>query len=299
MKPWCNSNLSLAFICLILLNACDKEQEPVPAYIHIKHFTFSSNTGQGLNTSDITSVKVFVNGSELGNYELPATLPVIAEGKCAIMLLPNIKENALSSNQKYFKPYTPYYDTVVLEKGLIDTIQPSSTYRSNTTFKWLEDFEDQTISTIPSGSNNVKDSFIFISTATPGVNQPFTGSKYCGYIRCKSDSFLVFERCNLNSFNDLPYLGTDVYVELDIKSNVALQVGVYTYPNGIDIDQNPVMVINPTNGAWKKIYVNLKPQIGDLKAGTALRLFFGFYKDSGDTEEKFVYLDNLKLVYVN
>ena len=299
MRVWSKSIIVYAYLSLMLMVACDKEQEPIPAYLHITNFSFSTSSTQGLNTSDITSAKVFVNGKEMGNYELPATIPVIADGNCVVMLLPNVKENASSTAQKYFKPYTAYYDTLTLEKGKIDTLFPKTLYRSNTTFKWLEDFEDQTISTIPSGSNNLKDSFACIPTSSPGVNQPFSGSKYCGYIHAKSDSFLVFERCNLNTFNDIPFLGTDVYVEIDIKSNVALQVGVYTYPNGTDIDQNPVMVINPTNGIWKKIYVNLKPQIGDLKAGTPLRLFFGFYKTTGDTEEKFVYLDNLKLVYVN
>lgn len=73
---------------------------------------------------------------------------------------------------------------------------------------------------------------------------------------------------------------------------------MYVY-NGADYDQSPVMVVNPTGGKWKKIYVNLKPQIGDLSAGTPLKLFFGFYKDDNDTHDYKVYLDNFKLVYLN
>lgn len=287
----------LVFSSLFL--SCDQEQEAIPSYLHISKFTLSSNPlTQGLNSSDIISAKVYVNGTEIGTFELPATFPVIAKGAVEVIIFPNIKENASSNSQKYFKPYESFTQSVVLEAGKIDSIKPSITYRSNATFRWMEDFEDQAISIVKSGYNNSKDSFISIPTSTPGVDQPFSGSNYCGFVEVKSDSFVVFERSTLSTFSDLPFLGTDVYVEMDIKSNASFQVGVYTY-NGADYVQDPVMVVNSTAGKWKKIYVNLKPQIGDLSAGTPVRLFFGFYKENGDATDYKVYLDNLKLVYVN
>lgn len=298
MNPLFKSFNALLVFSTCLLS-CDREKEIIPAYLHITGFTLSTNpVTEGLNTSDIVSAKVFVNGAEIGNFELPATLPVMASGTCKVEIFPNVKENASSNAQKYFKPYNAYIETVVLSPGEIDSIRPGTTYRSNTTFKWTEDFEDQAISLTKSGANNTGDSLIYIPTSTPGVDQPFAGSAYCGLIRVSTDSFAVFERSTLSAFSDLPFLGTDVYVEMDIKSNVNFQVGVYTYPV-TGADQNPVLVVNATGGQWKKIYVNLKPQIGDLAAGTPVRLFFGFYKEGGDTEDKLVYLDNLKLVYVN
>ena len=297
------NHLFKSFLILFVFSSfflsCDQEKEAIPSYLHISKFTLSSNPlTQGLNTSDIISAKVYVNGAEIGTFELPATFPVIASGKAEIIVFPNIKENGSSNSQKYFKPYESFTQTVNLEAGKIDSLKPSITYRSNANFRWMEDFEDQAISIVKSGANNTNDSFYTIPTSTPGVDQPFTGSNYCGFINVTSDSFVVFERSTLSTFNDIPFLGTDVYVELDIKSEINVQVGVYSY-NGADYDQAPVLVINPTGGKWKKIYVNLKPQIGDLTSGTPLRLFFGFYKEDNDKTDYKVYLDNLKLVYLN
>jgi hypothetical protein len=289
----------ILFVFSSLFLSCDQEQEAIPSYIHISKFSLSSNPlTQGLNTADIVSAKVYVNGAEIGTFELPVTFPVIATGNAEVIVFPNIKENASSYSQKYFKPYESFTQTVNLEAGKIDSLKPKISYRSNANFRWMEDFEDQAISIVKSGANSSKDSFYTIPTSTPGVDQPFTGSNFCGFINVTSDSFVVFERSTLSTFNDIPFLGTDVYVELDIKSNINVQVGVYSY-YGTDYEQAPVLVINSTAGKWKKIYVNLKPQIGDLISGTPIRLFFGFYKEDNDQTDYKVYLDNLKLVYLN
>jgi hypothetical protein len=285
------------FVFSALFTSCDKEKEGVPSYIHITKFTLSTGTGQGHNSSDITSAKVFVNGQEIGNFELPATFPVLAEGTVKVEVFPNVKENGQSSSQKYYKPYNGDTFQVVLSKREIDTIRPSTTYRAATQFLWIEDFEDQTISLIKSGGNNTNDSFRLLPTSTPGVDQPFSGSAYCGSVKVSTDSFAVFERSSFNVFS-LPNLGTDNYIEMDIKSNVNFQIGIYT-DDGIEVLQVPVMVAFPTGDKWKKIYINLKSETGTLTAGTKVRVFFGFYKEDNDSQDKYVYIDNIKLLYVN
>lgn len=296
MNPLFKSFLTL-FVVVIFFSACDPEKEPIPSYLHIKHFSVSSNpNSQGLATSDIVGVKVFVNGAEIGNFELPVTIPVLAKGNCKIELFPNIKENGISSEQKYYKPYVSYLDTLELEEGIIDTISPSTHYRDACTFAWIEDFEDQAISLTESGLDNTPDSIIVIPTNTPGVNQPFSGSSYCGLITLMEDSTLIFERSTLSTFQ-VPNLGASVYVELDIKSNIDVQIGIYSDDN-IDIIQSPVMVVYNTNDTWKKIYVNLATETGALTTGTKIRVFFGTYKDETLKGKKHIYLDNLKLVYL-
>jgi hypothetical protein len=287
----------LLFVLALSFYSCDKEDEQVPAYLHITKFSFTSKVADfGLGTSDIIGAKVFVNGQEIGNFELPVTIPVLSSGNAIVEIFPNVKENASGSNQKYYKPYMSYIDTLFLEPKIIDTIAPKSTYRSNTNLVWMEDFEDQAISMVKSGYNNTNDSIVAIPTNTFGVDQPFSGSDYTGYVNIVSDSLVIFERSTVNSFL-LPNLGTDVYVEMDIKTNVPVQVGIYA-DNNITVIQSPVLVVTATNGNWKKIYVNLKSETGDLTAGTKVRIFLGTYKETGDTVDKHIYVDNLKLLYV-
>jgi hypothetical protein len=291
--------LNTLFVFSILFYSCDNEKEIIPSYLHIDKFSFTSNpVTQGLNTAEIVSAKVFVNGKEIGNFELPATFPVLFDGKAIVDIFPNVRENGSSNNQKYFKVYTSFSDTLDLSPERIDTIRPKSTYRSNCTFDYIEDFEDGGISLIKSGGNSTNDTLRIISTSTPGVDQPFTGSKFCGFVQVNSDSFFVFERSTSSVFNSWPNLGKDIYFEMDIKSNISLQVGLYT-DDGLQVRQVPVLVANETQNTWKKIYVNFKTETGDLPLGTKYRVFLGFFKDNSEYSEVKVYLDNLKVVYVN
>jgi hypothetical protein len=286
------------FVFSILLSACDKEKEIVPSYLHISKFTLTAKPlTQGLGTFEIPSAKVFVNGMEIGNFELPVTLPVTTEGLVKIEIFPNVKENGLGNTQKYYKPYNYYSGEITLRKGGIDTIKPAITYKDSAKFRFIEDFENQGTKLEPSGTN-IDDSFMIISTSTPGVDQPFAGSNFCGYLNMKTDSFGVFQRSTIETFSNLPNLGTDIYVELDIKTNINLQVGILVY-DGTYWVPIPVMVAFPTNNKWKKFYVNLKPETGDLSAGSLVKIFVGCYKDDNDTEDKYVYIDNIKLLYVD
>ncbi|MES2616952.1 MAG: hypothetical protein V4613_03685 [Bacteroidota bacterium] len=291
-------SLILSFVLAGLLG-CDREKEAIPSYIHIKKFTFTTKSGQGLNTQDISDAKVFANGQEVGTFELPVTIPVIATGSVEITIIPNIKENGSSNYRKYYTPYISFIDTIDLEPIKIDTIQPTTTYRDLTTFSWIEDFDDQALRMVKYALNNTNDSIQIISTSTPGVDLPYSGSQYCGYIHiAKKDTFVDLEYSTLDWLS-LPNLGRDVFVEMDFKSNVNMQVGVYI-DNGTSLSRNEVLYTYPTDGKWKKIYINLKSEISDIAASSKVRVFFGIYKSQGDNEtEPMVYLDNLKVVYVN
>jgi hypothetical protein len=282
----------------VLFVSCKVEKDIKPAYLHVSKFTFSSNPiNQGLNTYEITSAKVFVNGSELGNFQIPVTIPVIHEGNALIEIFPNIKENATVNNQKYYLPYQYYSTTKNLVPLKTDSVFPNTVYRNSCVFEWIEDFDDQTLSISPSGLNNSRDSLQIIPMNTPGVDAPFSGSTHCGLIEMKSDSTALFEISTLSNFS-LPNRGADVYVELDIKSNIPLQVGIYS-DDGFTVLQTPVLVVNQTDNQWKKIYVNLKTETGALPNNTRTKIFLGVFKNSTFVGVPQIYLDNLKLIYLN
>lgn len=287
----------LSFVLLFFLG-CDKEKEPIPSYLHIKKFTLTTNPlTEGANTQDITDAKVFANGIEVGTFELPVTIPVFSEGNVVITLFPTIKETGSAYNRKYYKPYVAFIDTINLKNLRVDTIQPKTSYKSNAKFDWLLNFDDGGSSLVKYGLNNTTDSLKVISSISPGVNAPFSSTN-SGMISIDSPSiFEDFEIATIKSFPALS-IGTDVYVEMDFKSNANFQVGVFT-DDGSVITRSPVFYAFPTNGAWKKIYVNLKPETGDLSSISTFRVFFGVYKDPDNPDLKpLVYMDNLKLVYV-
>lgn len=296
-----NHLFKLTFLSFVFftLSGCDKEKETIPSYLHIKKFKFSTVVPQGLNTSDISSAKVFADGNEVGTFELPVTIPILVTGDVEITLLPNIKENGSSNYHKQYIPYQSFIKTINFKKERIDTIEPFTTYRPTppTVFAWMEDFEDAGIALEKYGINNTNDSILRIPTNTPGVDQPFTGSNHCGLIDIQpSGSNVDLELATSPGWIKLPNLGTDVYVEMDFKSNVNVQVGIYT-ESSTTVTRIPVVFTYPTE-KWKKIYINLKSEIGDLPDNTNVKVFFGVYKSEDISIHPKVYLDNLKLVYV-
>jgi hypothetical protein len=288
----------LPFIGFFFISSCKIEKDLKPAYLFIAPFTFTSNpNSQGLNTYEITSAKIFVNGNELGNFQIPNTIPVLHEGNAVIEIFPNVKENATANNQKYYLPYLYYTANKNLSPLKTDSIFPSSVYRNSTNFAWIEDFDDQTLSISPSGLNNSKDSLQIIPMNTLGVDAPFSGSSHCGLIEMKSDTTALFEISSLSIFS-LPNKGADVYLELDIKSNIQMQIGIYS-DDGFQVIQTPVLVVNPTGDNWKKIYVNLKSETGNLPNNTKTKIFLGIFKNNTFQGIPQIYLDNIKLIYLN
>ncbi len=297
-------NFSILSFVLVVFSGCDVEKETIPSYIHIKKFTLTTDKfNQGLNTQDITDTKVFANGNEVGTFELPVTIPVFAEGDVEITLFPNIKETGSANYRKYYKPYVTYIETFHLEKLKIDTIYPVTSYRPGAgvvKFDWLEDFDDNALSLEKYGLNNTNDSIMIIPSNSPGVDAPFTNTINTGKIEINNIAdFENFEVATLPRTGFIvPNLGIDVYVEMDFKSNVNFQVGIFTYAGAV-VSRVPVFYAYPTNGVWKKIYINLKSETSDLPAGTPIRVFFGVYKDPDNPNLKpLVYLDNLKLLYL-
>ncbi len=295
-------NLSfLSFVLFILTTGCDKEKEEIPAYLHIAKFTLSTNNlTEGLNTQDISDAKIFVNSKEIGSFELPVTIPVLSKGNVTVSIFPNIKENGSSSKRVNYKPFKIFEQNITLEALKVDTIKPTTSYRANCNFLWIEDFDDNANSLQRlANRNNTSDSLVIIPTSTLGVEQPFSGSNFCGFINiAASSNDVFFDRNTLNQFT-VPNLGADVFLEIDVKSNTYLQVG-FISDDGTTVEEHNVLEIFETDGKWKKIYVNLKPETSELKVNTKISIFFSVYKPASDiTLSPKVYLDNLKLLYLN
>ncbi len=277
--------------------SCNKE-EKIPSYLHITGFTFNTSyITQGLNSEGFSEAWVFVNGEFAGAYETPVTIPLLTSGKAVISVFAGIKENGSSSNRRIYRMCAEFLDTITLRTAKVDTIRPNITYRSSATFDYLEDFEDQNSSFVKSGNSSTNDSLLIINASNPNTYKPGPNSQFSGAIRInRPDSLVLFEMKTIKQFT-LPGGGNDVYLEMDVKTDIELQMGIYK-DDGSFLEQVPVFVVSNTGGIWKKIYVNLKSELGNLSSGTKIQLFFGILKPKNVAECN-TYLDNLKLVYLN
>ena len=76
--------------------------EEIPSYLHIDAMTLTATGNQGSSTSDITDAWVFMDGQLLGGFELPCTIPILAEGAHNFIIRGGVKMNGLSSTRAIY-----------------------------------------------------------------------------------------------------------------------------------------------------------------------------------------------------
>lgn len=74
----------------------------------------------------------------------------------------------------------------------------------------------------------------------------------------------------------------------------ALVVGVFTYGN-TTLYQTPIITLNPTNGQWKKIYIDLSTTLNAYSGMITYRVYFSALKDAG-LKQSVICFDNFKVV---
>lgn len=272
------------FISLSLLagiSGCtlfDKE-EPIPSYIRINSIGFTTNPQtQGTSSNKITDAWVYLDNDLIGAFELPAMFPVLADGEHNLKVKAGIKMNGISDLRLDYPFYTTHEQSVTLSRGAVTEVSPSVTYRTNTVFAWMENFEG-TGTSIDSiqGPNIVQD-----------ASNPFEGNK-CGMITL-SGTNISFEIRSANGFN-IPTDGRAVFLELNYLSTHDFNVGVVADGNEHRITQGI-----HGNLTWNKIYVNITPEINRQPVTNSYKIFFSMLKP--DQSETAVFrIDNIKLIY--
>lgn len=285
-------NLIFFIVTITVTVSCESRNDDdlVPAYISIEEIVVTSNLSQGSPSSNITDAWVYLDETLIGSFELPATVPILAEGKRNITIRPGIKLNGISNTRAAYPFYTEIKREVNLVKDSVVNISGLTTYEQNTTFPWIEDFELSSItldttstSTVGLGRTNDAD-LIF--------HEP--GNSYSGIITMTNDSS-VFEAATIDKF-DFPANGGYVFLEVNYKINHPLVAGVFYSINGARV-QRPMVILNKTD-EWNKIYINLSVIKYDTPTASDFQVFFGAEKEDG-TEDAVFLLDNIKLVRFN
>ncbi|MDB4347041.1 hypothetical protein OAB01_00120 [Bacteroidia bacterium] len=285
-------------LCIISITvlSCKKKEVEIPSYIHIEPFTFTATDAQGGKTANITNGQVFIGNTFVGDYEFPITIPVNVAGDTVVSIFPSVKENGISNGRKVYKLYEPHKEQVSLKRGLVDSVKPSSTYKQNVNFVWIEDFDDNAISMEKGLTNSLFDSletYPFTATdAFKGSGKGFSGGVY---FPVNSVGF-IWEAITVQEFL-VPKKGKDVYVELDLKSDIAINIGVIYNLNNV-LTQRDVVTFFPTGDVYKKLYINLETEVSPLPDDLKVRLFFGGFNFTDSASTPKVFIDNLKLAYL-
>lgn len=285
----------LGFGVIISLQSCNpfEPDGPVPAYLRIEKFTLDvkNDNSQGSDAIDVPDAWVYVGNELIGVFEVPVTVPVIAEGSQRVTILGGIKKNGQANNRIPYPFYSGFVDTIDLVKTEIDTIRPVLKYFDAVNFPYIEDFEDNSISLTKSGVDATVDSMYITNDPLLVFDYDGSDNKASGAVDIPTGR-QIFQNSSINSY-DLPR-GADVYLELNYNTDVSLQTGlVATSTNSVI----PIVLLFPTEGQWKKAYISLAEDLNNnLYDGSEFKIVLDAVSNN-DSTINHIYVDNIKIVH--
>ncbi|MDB4088049.1 hypothetical protein N9544_00325 [Flavobacteriales bacterium] len=283
-----NKYFLVVFTLLIVISSCKlyDPEEIVPSYIYIDDIVVNAKTNEGTSIDNIVDAWVFVNGSQIGVYELPSKIPIHVEGEYTLQIYGGIKKSGSTSVRKRHDFFNPYEVTLNSTPQNLDTITPVIEYESGITI-WIEDFEDPGIkfSSLSYSDTNM------IITLDPAEVLEGNGS---GKITFDASHLLFEAKTSESLFNSFPKFGVPVYLEFDYKSNEVLTTGIYHNNTSTASAKEEYYNLNPTN-TWKKAYLELTDIISPQLSATEFDIYFEVVKDKSSLP--LVYIDNIKVIF--
>jgi len=281
------SALKKAPVLLLLLPGCRKS-ETVPAYVLIPSVTLTTTPEQGVATSKVTDAWVSVNDRLIGVWELPAKVPVIAEGVNRLTVVPAIKRNGTYDDRLRYPFFASWSTNVELAEQAYVEVAPATTYLTTTSF-WIESFDD--VGTLFETANDADSLIRFTVEEHPTLVRD---ASPCGGAELTSSNPSVRLQSDVN------FLGASgpVFLEMDYSTDVQLVVGVIYRQDGFDIVE-PVVVVTPTTPTgtspiWNKIYVDLSALFNTGSVSDRDVYIEGTL--TGGANSGLFLLDNIKLV---
>lgn len=278
---------------LLLLAGCDtiNPEEEVPSYIHIDSINLvdDANNPTGTVSHNIEDAWVFSGGQFIGTFQLPATVPILQSGQKDLVIRAGIKNNGISNTRVSY----PFYDTIQLKRSLqrreVDSLGVLSTsYLQSAKFEWVERFEDTGDVSLRNNSNATVP---FELTSDP---EEVNSGRFS--LKAELEEEGDFFEAKLPQRRAVQLSGNNnIYLEVNFRCDVRFQMGFTAVaPNG-NTTQRSKLILNETQGRWKKVYINLKENVQRFPKDHRFQIYFGKVKREGGPSRT-LYLDNLKLI---
>jgi len=282
---WIFATLTLS--CTLF--SCDiiNPAEEIPAYLKVDTVLVVTKTGQGAAVHNISCVKFNVGGTTLGFFEIPTQTPCLSTGPQSVIVYPGMRLNGIASSREVYPFFTPYYGSskIDLTAGEVISITPTFTYKPAAKFIWLEDFEDAGVT------------FLYATYSDTTIicqSDVVSSGRRSGavYLDSEHKSFEAFSSTDF----DLPSTNSEALLEFDYRSDVAIEVGIYSLTDGVGT-WNTLMVIRPYK-TWNRIYIDIHTLLedSDLDAELFRPGLRAAWDSTGQAKQSF-YLDNLKLIH--
>ena len=299
-----NFTVLAVLITCILLCSCNKT-DLTASYIYIDTTAFSidmsdfnNDFGTGYDQGELDCIAdhnfpdawVMVNGKDLGTWELPCKIPVLASDNATVQIFPGVKMNGVSTS----RPRYPFTDankqTINLKQSEITRIASIPVkYYSTTAFKVVENFErDYNGYFTAEDTNGVNFEHIY------DIDNP---TNRIGRISLE-DTIMDFNvlSSTMKFSNNIQYVFLEMDYRCDVESAQIYAGVLVTKPTTVVATDEPLVVVNATP-KWKKIYINLTQAV--LRNHTSEAVSYRVYLSGGrsDSTPIHYYFDNIKVIY--
>jgi len=288
----------LAFVFAMAFQSC-KDKDPlegVPAYIRVDEAIVDIvDPSQGSAIHNISDCWLSVDGTTIGIFEIPFEVPVLASGNVHIEIEPGIKTSGLDADRDVYTMLTNYYIDTVLTPDQTMKLTPHYSYRQGVNFVLMENF-DQLGTKFEVADSSTYDFSVTQDGALEGYSMKVEIKKddYTGHFECRTtDVFPISE--NGVTFLEMSYKCNDIF-------NFGMFGVVETATATSGVREN-VITFYPTDGKWKRIYINLNYAVANSSSNcgqfqpfyTAVRV--DTISPVGQNSE--IFIDNIKLLHID
>ncbi len=275
--------LSLLFLCFIV-NACGflEGTGEEPMFIEVNDVNFNINPDQGAATFDIQDVSVYSDGFNRGLFPVPTKVPVLEPANSdEILVRAVIRNNGQQNNPIEYPFYQGVRTDVPFQAGSTVNLNPTFNYRPETKFLMVEDFE-LGHNFRANLDNETENSIELVSDALSGN---FSGSI------AVTDSFPFFEKAHFELFETTGLEATQLFMEMDYKTDVELRVGIIGYRGTVGKRVYKIILV-PTED-WTKLYLEILPEVLSEQFESYQIVFSSL---PGSASRGNVSIDNVKLL---
>lgn len=278
---------SIAVLLVIGFGSCNiiNPSETTPTYVQIDSFTFSG-VQRGSSSHKISNVWVYFNNSPVGNFDLPAKFPVIANAPGTLLVAPGIDYDGLISQELVYPLYAGDSMHLSPAPGTVVSFKPKTGYLTSSELKFEETFESS-----PVLFSRYDGDTTIVRTYTPDEVYE-GGASGAIYLIPGQDSAIVVSSDIAKAITP----GADAYIELDYKGSLTLRVGMYATNNTSgEVATKQLIGIRPRND-WGKFYIDIKEFIGTHQDATYKVLIRADRGDLDKTKSGSLFIDNIKVV---
>ena len=273
---------------MLLISGCNliNPHENTPTYIHVDSFIFTTTPNLNISTShSITSVYAYYNNVNIGTFDLPCTIPIMATGTGTLELAPAIIQDGLNSLVSLYPYYTSDDYSFTAQPGKIINHNPTTHYYPGTKKTTISEFAfGNTNFSLVKGNRPMfavynKDSLVFEGDASGEI-----------VLQAVGDSSVDSSKIQFA----IPLNQNQVYIEFDYKSTIPFYVGLgANLSSYVTTDPYYLAGISPIDH-WQKFYFQVTDFAGRALA-TSYTLYIKAVLGTGQTNGRLL-IDNIQLV---